>query len=169
MAPAPFTASVPGPGGSLGGPAPAFVPILQQHFEQAPDGQYRWSYAAADGTAQEAVGELTASRAIAVQGSYSYPSPEGQVQVKYVADEYGFQPTGAHIHPAILEAVRRQVEQARAEPPNLYNDAGFPAGQGGQQGLAVGPPLPLPPPLPNAIAPQALGALASAPSGSALL
>lgn len=67
------------------------------------------SYAAADGTGQEAVGELTASQAISVTGSFSYPSPEGQVQVKYVADEFGFQPTGAHIHPAILEAVRRQV------------------------------------------------------------
>ncbi|XP_052122568.1 endocuticle structural glycoprotein SgAbd-8-like [Frankliniella occidentalis] len=168
MAPAPFSAAVPAPVPAAA-PAPAsvsFVPILQQQFEQAPDGQYRWSYAAGDGTAQEAIGELTAaSRAIAVQGSYSYPSPEGQVQVKYVADEFGFQPTGAHIHPAILEAVRRQVEKARAEPPNLYNESGFLTN--GQQMVMPqgGAALPLPLPPPSALQTSA----GSGPSGPALL
>ena len=58
-------------------------------------------------------------QSIAVQGSYSYQSPEGQVQVNYVADEFGYQPTGAHIHPAILEAVRRQVSCTNSERLNF--------------------------------------------------
>lgn len=38
-APAPFSAAV---AGNVPPAAVTFVPILQQHFEQAPDGQYRW-------------------------------------------------------------------------------------------------------------------------------
>lgn len=40
------------------------------------------------------------------EGSYSYTDPEGTpVQVSYIADEYGFQPQGSHIHPAIIRAI----------------------------------------------------------------
>jgi hypothetical protein len=54
----------------------------------------------------------------AVQGSYSYTSPDGTpVTVNYVADNFGFQPVGPNIHPAIIKAVQRQVEEARFGPP----------------------------------------------------
>lgn len=35
-------------------------------------------------------------------------------QVNYVADEYGFQPQGPNIHPAIMQAVAEQVQAARS-------------------------------------------------------
>ncbi|XP_026282753.2 collagen alpha-5(IV) chain-like [Frankliniella occidentalis] len=55
--PSPFQ---PGPfqPGRFQPPGP-FVPIVQQSFDQAPDGSYRWSYQSADGSAQEATGTVT--------------------------------------------------------------------------------------------------------------
>lgn len=54
---------------------------------------------------------------ITVQGSYAYQSPEGGVQVNYVADENGFQPSGNTVHPAIQKAVAQQVAEAAGKPP----------------------------------------------------
>lgn len=54
---------------------------------------------------------------VAVQGQYSYNSPEGPVSVQYIADEHGYQPSGPNIHPAILKAVAEQVAEARSKPP----------------------------------------------------
>lgn len=60
------------------------------------------------------------------------------IEVSYLADENGYQPTGPGIHPAILKAVAYQVAQARAENgerpggipiggPGPYSPAPFPA------------------------------------------
>ncbi|KAK3916315.1 Endocuticle structural glycoprotein SgAbd-9 [Frankliniella fusca] len=154
-----------GPGPFQQGPGPfqpgpfqqpgPFVPIVQQSFDQAPDGSYRWSYQSADGSAQEATGTVTnpgsPAQSLSVQGSYQYQSPEGPVQVAYVADDYGYQPTGNVVHPAIQRAVAYQVALARAEPPGLYNEAGFPVGPvppGPGPVPQAGPLGPLPPPGP---------------------
>ena len=80
------------------------------------------SYVAGDGSERHEVGVLenpgTPVEGSAVQGSYSYTSPDGTpVTVSYVADNFGFQPVGPNIHPAIIKAVQRQVEEARFGPP----------------------------------------------------
>lgn len=97
----------------------------------------------------------TPGESLSVQGSYQYQSPEGPVQVAYVADDYGYQPTGNAVHPSIQRAVAYQVALAKAEPPGLYNEAGFPVGPVPPVGPPFGPgpplsgpagPLPLPQP-----------------------
>lgn len=76
----------------------------------------------------------TPAQSLAVQGSYQYQSPEGPVQVAYIADDYGYQPTGNVVHPSIQRAVAYQVALAKSEPPGLYNEAGFPVGPVGPLG-----------------------------------
>eukprot|EP00102_Acyrthosiphon_pisum_P022290 XP_016659500.1 PREDICTED: endocuticle structural glycoprotein SgAbd-9-like [Acyrthosiphon pisum] len=41
------------------------------------------------------------------------------IEVSYVADENGYQPTGPGVHPAIQRAVAQQVAQAKLEPPQF--------------------------------------------------
>jgi len=41
------------------------------------------------------------------------------IEVAYVADENGYQPSGPGVHPAIQRAVAQQVAQAKLEPPQL--------------------------------------------------
>lgn len=83
----------------------------------------------------------TPGESLAVQGSYQYQSPEGPVQVAYIADDFGYQPTGNVVHPSIQRAVAYQVALAKAEPRGLYNEAGFPVGPVGP----VGPVAPVAP------------------------
>lgn len=72
-----------------------------------------YRYRSGDGSARDEVGTPRAAGpegpAVTVQGSYSYASPSGPIQVSYVADENGYQPTGNNIHPAIIKAVAQQV------------------------------------------------------------
>lgn len=52
-----------------------------------------------------------------VHGSYSYISPEGQtITVNYIANEYGFQPSGDHLptSPPIPEAILKSLQQIQA-------------------------------------------------------
>lgn len=60
----------------------------------------------------------------AVQGSYSYTSPEGEVvQISYVADENGYQASGSHIPtpPPVPAAILRALEYIRAHPQPEYD------------------------------------------------
>lgn len=54
---------------------------------------YNYSYRSADGSARDESGALryvgTPAEAMAVQGAFAYNSPEGPVQVNYIADEHG--------------------------------------------------------------------------------
>ncbi|XP_039294349.1 endocuticle structural glycoprotein SgAbd-9-like [Nilaparvata lugens] len=99
----------------------AFVPILSQNYDLNPDGSYTFSYRSGDGSARDESGALryvgTPAEAMAVQGAYAYNSPEGPVQVQYVADEHGYQPSGPNIHPDIIKSVALQVAEARSKPP----------------------------------------------------
>jgi hypothetical protein len=79
------------------------------------------SYVSGDGSERHEGGVLenpgTPVEGTAVQGSYSYTAPDGTpITVDYVADSFGYQPVGPHIHPAIIRAVQQQVAEARLGP-----------------------------------------------------
>jgi hypothetical protein len=81
-----------------------------------------------DGSERHEVGVVenpnTPVEGTAVRGSYLYTAPDGTpVTVDYVADSFGYQPVGPNVHPAIIKAVQRQVEEARfsAPPPIIGN------------------------------------------------
>ncbi|EDV96125.1 pupal cuticle protein Edg-78E [Drosophila grimshawi] len=85
-----------------------------------PDGSYSNNYETSNGIAaqEQGVGGYSAS------GGYSYYSPEGQlIQVSYVADENGFQPSGAHLPtpPPIPAAILKSLEYIRTHPQ--YDEA----------------------------------------------
>lgn len=86
------------------------------------------SYVTGDGSERQEVGVVenpgTPVEGTAVQGSYFYTAPDGTpVTVNYVADSFGYQPVGPNVHPAIIRAVQRQVEEARfgSVPPVFVN------------------------------------------------
>lgn len=77
------------------------------------------SYATSNGIQQEESGHLKNADTSEVHGSYSYTSPEGkQISVNYVADEYGFRPSGEHLPtpPPIPDAILRSIQYNAAHP-----------------------------------------------------
>lgn len=82
------------------------------------------SFEAADGTGrwEEAAPAWTGA---GVRGGYGYVGDEGPVAMSYVADKYGFQPTGSAVHPDIVAAVALQVAKAKEEPEGMWDENGF--------------------------------------------
>ncbi|KAM7356641.1 larval cuticle protein 65Ag1-like [Cochliomyia hominivorax] len=77
------------------------VEILHSESEVGPE-DFKYSFETSDGTAAEEEGHLknigTEEEAISVKGSYKYVGDDGVTyEVKYTADENGFQPEGAHL------------------------------------------------------------------------
>lgn len=78
-------------------------PATQSHFEQNPNGFYKFSYASPDGSRREESGSGLGGAVM--QGYYSYIAPDGTpVQVSYVADEHGFRPIGNVITREVQES-----------------------------------------------------------------
>lgn len=83
------------------------------------------SYETGDGSSAQAQGVLKNAgtpdaEAQEVTGSYSYTALDGtKVQISYIANENGYQPTGDGI-PAIPPAIQRALEYIAAHPePNI--------------------------------------------------
>ncbi|XP_020808978.1 larval cuticle protein 8-like [Drosophila serrata] len=75
--------------------------ILRQDSDVGPE-SFSYGVETSDGFSANAAGQLnnvgSDHESLAVQGSYRYVGDDGVTyEVKYVADENGFQPQGAHL------------------------------------------------------------------------
>ncbi|OXA50621.1 larval cuticle protein 65Ag1 [Folsomia candida] len=91
------------------------VTVTRSEFEN--DGEkFSWVSELSDGQKQEQSGflkQIGEEKGISISGSYSYTSPEGElIELQYVADEHGFQPTGKHLptSPPIPEAIQKALD-----------------------------------------------------------
>uniref|UniRef100_A0A182M2S9 Uncharacterized protein n=1 Tax=Anopheles culicifacies TaxID=139723 RepID=A0A182M2S9_9DIPT len=99
--------------------------VIQQDQIINDDGSYNFVFETSNGIRAQA----SSSDGIRTSGDFSYPAPDGSnIALTYVADEYGFQPQGAHlpVEPPAPDHVIKQLEDIRANPPNdPYFDAAF--------------------------------------------
>ncbi|XP_047469754.1 cuticle protein CP14.6-like [Penaeus chinensis] len=107
-----------------------FVPILKDDRVQEDDGTFNFDFEAANGIRVSQAGSPDGDEdAVIKAGEYSYTAPDGTpIVVKYVADENGFQPQGAHLpvapefpHP-IPQFVLDQIAKAAEEDRNRARD-----------------------------------------------
>lgn len=90
---------------------------LRQSSDVNPDGTYSYAYETSNGIAADEQGE----GGVRAQGSYKFLTPEGEVvDVSYIADENGFQPSGAVIPqpPPVPELIQRALAYIAANPPS---------------------------------------------------
>ncbi|CAG9769048.1 unnamed protein product [Ceutorhynchus assimilis] len=106
----------------LSAPTQEPVAIVSQDSDIHPDGTFQWGYESADGTKQEQNGApkpVDDEIAEVVQGSVSWTDPEGgKHELRYIADENGFQPQGADVPvaPEIPAQIVRALEWNAAHP-----------------------------------------------------
>nr|XP_027208952.1 cuticle protein CP14.6-like [Penaeus vannamei] len=114
-----------------------FVPILKDDRVHEEDGTYSFDFEAANGISFSQAGSPDGDEdAVIKAGEYSYTAPDGtDIHVKFVADENGFQPQGAHLpvapefpHPIpqfvldqIAFAAEEDAARARADSDERYN------------------------------------------------
>ncbi|XP_047469744.1 cuticle protein CP14.6-like [Penaeus chinensis] len=100
-----------------------FVPILKDDRVHEEDGTYNFDFEAANGISFSQSGSPDGDEdAVIKAGEYSYTAPDGtEIHVRFVADENGFQPQGAHLpvapefpHP-IPQFVLDQIAKAAEE------------------------------------------------------
>ncbi|XP_042218163.1 cuticle protein AM1199-like [Homarus americanus] len=105
------------------------VPILEDNRFQEEDGRYSVDVKTGNGIILSQSGSPSATNGAVVKaGEYSYTAPDGTlVEVKFIADENGFQPQSnllpvapAFPHP-IPQFVLDQIAFAATEDPSLYN------------------------------------------------
>ncbi|KAF7276834.1 hypothetical protein GWI33_009737 [Rhynchophorus ferrugineus] len=103
-------------------PAQDPVPVVSQTSDIQPDGSFQWSYESGDGSKQEQsavirqVGEVSVP---VLQGSVSWTDAEGVAhEVRYVADENGYQPQSADlpVAPEVPAAITRALQWIAAHP-----------------------------------------------------
>ncbi|KAL0892211.1 hypothetical protein ABMA27_015399 [Loxostege sticticalis] len=84
-------------------PAQPPVQIVKQDSEVDVNG-YNFEFETSDGTSRQETGEYkndTDQQGLLVRGSYKYVAPDGQhIQVTFVADKNGYQPTETTGEPA---------------------------------------------------------------------
>ncbi|KAH8245887.1 hypothetical protein KR038_010971, partial [Drosophila bunnanda] len=89
--------------------------VVARHDDVRADG-FDSSLQTSNGIQQSASGDVHGN----IHGSFAWISPEGEhVDIKYVADENGYQPSGAWIPtpPPIPEAIARAVAWLESHPP----------------------------------------------------
>ncbi|XP_070493979.1 flexible cuticle protein 12-like [Chironomus tepperi] len=76
------------------------VQVLKE-YNDVSENSYKFGFEQSDGTKRDETGEvklLGENEGVVMRGSYEYVGPDGNTyRVDYVADENGFQPTGAHL------------------------------------------------------------------------
>ncbi|XP_017136959.1 pupal cuticle protein Edg-78E-like [Drosophila miranda] len=80
------------------------------------EGNYAYSFDTSNGIQAQEAGNANGAT-----GSASWTSPEGEnIVLTYIADENGFQPSGAHlpVSPPIPDAILRALEYNAAHPSN---------------------------------------------------
>ncbi|XP_066260096.1 endocuticle structural glycoprotein ABD-4-like [Euwallacea similis] len=98
------------------------VPIISQESDIQPDGTFKWSFEAGDGTKAEQSGQpkqIEKETPVVMQGAASWTDNEGgQHQLTYTADENGYQPQSPDIPvaPEIPAAIQRALEYNAAHP-----------------------------------------------------
>ncbi|XP_075233102.1 endocuticle structural glycoprotein SgAbd-2-like [Lycorma delicatula] len=103
----------------------AYFVIVKQASEVNYDGSFNYEYETENGIKSSVSGQLknpgTPDEAQVIQGGYAYIAPDGTpIEVRFVADETGFHPEGAHlpVPPAIPPAIARSLEYLRSLPPS---------------------------------------------------
>ncbi|KAK5639873.1 hypothetical protein RI129_010684 [Pyrocoelia pectoralis] len=112
------------------------VPILRYDNHNDGDGQYAYNYETANGIVAQEQGHLKGPDNLEAHGSFGYTSPEGHhIALSYIADENGFQPSGAHLPtpPPIPAEILKSIEQNLAEEARGYFDDGQYRGEHHQQ------------------------------------
>ncbi|KAF7287144.1 larval cuticle protein LCP-17-like [Rhynchophorus ferrugineus] len=116
-----------GPGGD-----PRQAQILKSDFDIQPEGSYQYAYETDNGIAAQEQGNIQPQgpeQAIkSVSGSFQFLTPENeQIQVSYIADENGYQPSGNALPtpPPIPIAIQRALEYIAAHPPPPENQKRF--------------------------------------------
>ncbi|XP_064092929.1 endocuticle structural glycoprotein SgAbd-8-like [Macrobrachium nipponense] len=82
--------------GAVKDPYKKIIPILKDDRSQTPFGEYSFAFETGNGISREEVGSQAGGQV--ANGRWSYTSPEGvPVVITFLADQGGFQPTGAVI------------------------------------------------------------------------
>ncbi|XP_019866200.2 pupal cuticle protein 20-like [Aethina tumida] len=103
------------------------VPILRLDNQNNGDGSYRYQYETGNHISAQESGHQTGHESQEVHGDFSYQSPEGQsISLSYVADENGFQPSGAHLPtpPPVPQEILISLQQNAAEEARGVHDDG---------------------------------------------
>nr|XP_027239176.1 cuticle protein CP14.6-like isoform X1 [Penaeus vannamei]XP_027239177.1 cuticle protein CP14.6-like isoform X2 [Penaeus vannamei] len=96
-----------------------FVPILKDDRVHEEDGTYNFDFEAANGISFSQAGSPDGDEdAVIKAGEYSYTAPDGtEIHLRFVADENGFQPQGAHL-PVAPEFPTRSLSSSSTRSPS---------------------------------------------------
>lgn len=111
--------------------------ILKQIQEFDPAGIYRVDFATENGIQSAETGTVKDIQAkegpvAAKEGSYSYTGPDGvQYTVNWIADEFGFRASGAHlpVAPEVPAEIQRSLELIASQPQKYDQDGNLVGGQ----------------------------------------
>ncbi|XP_044742697.1 endocuticle structural glycoprotein SgAbd-8-like [Chrysoperla carnea] len=112
-------------------PADEPIAILKSETEGVnADGSYRFAYETANDIAVEESGILknpgTDAETLEVTGKFSYKLSDGTpIELTYIANEGGFQPSGAHLPqpPPIPDAIQRALDYIASQPQKAEGSA----------------------------------------------